>query len=278
MGLLEKQLNERFATEGIRVEVVAWGRGGQNVIHRLNWVVQKFRIIDPDIVITLEGINDLAFIGGDRVFTFEDVQAATRGEFRSWRGSTWLTDWLALNSHLYQRLRVALAKSPAGQDTLDWRSENLRRLRENYRAMPVISAPRRRTDRVSTFGATLRTYLETLREHTGQILVLSQAVLWNPEMPAAERNSLWFPIRTLDGDVRPSPAWVFEEMRRFNAEQQRTAASVGAAYLDLDSIIPKDSSHFVDDCHYTDLGARKVANALEPQVAQAIGRVMKSRQ
>ncbi len=67
-GRLETLLNEQFADQNLRIEVGAFGRGGDKILHRFIWAVKNIPVLKPDLVILLEGINDMCFQGGASVF------------------------------------------------------------------------------------------------------------------------------------------------------------------------------------------------------------------
>lgn len=62
-GILETKLNKALGDRGVRVETAALGHGGWKTRHVLFWTMEKLLAFDPDIVITLVGINDLALNG-----------------------------------------------------------------------------------------------------------------------------------------------------------------------------------------------------------------------
>ena len=40
------------------------------------------------------------------------------------------------------------------------------------------------------------------------------------------------------------------------------AARHGSVYIDLDREVPKTLEYFFDDCHYTDIGSKKIASVI----------------
>ena len=63
-AVLERKLRAAWATRGVGIEVAAYGRGGSTVMESLSWAEKNLGGYEPDIVITLEGVNDLAWHGG----------------------------------------------------------------------------------------------------------------------------------------------------------------------------------------------------------------------
>ncbi len=63
-GILDRKLNEAMSKKNIRAEVAAWGYGGTKVWDGYAYCERKLLEYQPDIVITLWGINDLLINGG----------------------------------------------------------------------------------------------------------------------------------------------------------------------------------------------------------------------
>ena len=58
-GILENKLREKYDPLGINVEVAAWGRAGGRITQRLDFSREELQDYSPDIVITMEGINEI---------------------------------------------------------------------------------------------------------------------------------------------------------------------------------------------------------------------------
>ncbi len=63
-GLLETKLLEHYGHSNYKIQTMAFGRGGWMASKNAFWIKEMFDKIDPDIVITLLGINDLTWGGG----------------------------------------------------------------------------------------------------------------------------------------------------------------------------------------------------------------------
>lgn len=98
-------------------------------------------------------------------------------------------------------------------------------------------------------------------------VVLGQPTLWEPLPTEAERARYWFPIQTSSGAVRASPGWMLREMQRYNRIEGEVAAEAGFTFVDLEPILPEDLDYFIDDCHFTLRGSRRVAVGLSAVVA-----------
>jgi hypothetical protein len=60
------------------------------------------------------------------------------------------------------------------------------------------------------------------------------------------------------------------EMQRYNVAQREIATMHGAAYVDLDNVVPKSLEYYFDDCHFTDKGSALVAETVDPAALAAI--------
>ena len=145
---------------------------------------------------------------------------------------------------------------------VEWSSKNLPELRKQYRQREQVVQVTRALDPKVEFSDAMDALLSLLQEAGIEVLVLGQPVLWKEEMTPAEAATLWLPVNTQLGPVRPPTAWMLTEMRRYNDAQKRIAARHGAAYVDLDSEVPKTLEYYFDDCHYTDAGSSLVASVV----------------
>ena len=272
-GLLETSLQPAMAARGLRIETAGHGRPGHGAADVTRWARANVPLLQPDLVITLLGINDLAFAAAPKSFGKElerGIGAAARpAEAGPDRPS--LRERCRQMSQLCQRLAVAAARAQqlwqvATGRALEWHSSQLPALQSRYQGYPDVNEVPREPDPLPRFAESVGGLLEFLRSADVPALVLGQPVLWEAEMSADERARLWFPIFTPAGPVRPSGAWLAGEMQRFNRAQQHQAEALGATYFDLDGRIPKTLEFFFDDCHYTDAGSRRLAEEILPQV------------
>jgi hypothetical protein len=60
------------------------------------------------------------------------------------------------------------------------------------------------------------------------------------------------------------------EMTRYNSLQAAEARSFGFEYVDLDAALSKTVEYYFDDCHFTDKGSERVADAVFPAVESLI--------
>jgi lysophospholipase L1-like esterase len=63
-ALLEAQLKKQLKNKNVSIEVLARSNGGERARHSLGWSLNNLIQYEPNIVILLEGINDISFNGG----------------------------------------------------------------------------------------------------------------------------------------------------------------------------------------------------------------------
>jgi lysophospholipase L1-like esterase len=277
-GLLETQLNRSYGSSGVRFETASLGRGGFRAVDDLAWAEDSVAALQPDIVVLLLGINDLAFTGarGYRYDRLDSSLARSRRRRDPNGGRPAMAPWqrraCPVALQLCRRLvllkhRIAAAKQANAPIRLDWDSENLPRLRKEYQALPEVDHVDRDPDPEQEFHDAADSLVASLVSRHIRTVVLGQPVLWSDHMGDAERNQLWFPVSTSKGPVRPNGTWLANEMGRYNADLSAIAAARGATFYNLDGRVPKTVEYFFDDCHYTDAGSALVAKEVLPLVA-----------
>jgi hypothetical protein len=268
-GILEKVLNKRFENRNVHVETIGYGRGGRKTIDVLAWAKTNLKAYDPDMVIIFMGVNDLAWSGGPGYSfdTFEERLRQKEDKERKSGAAVVLEEY----SQLYRRgllleRRIELWRDKKSGRVLGWHSENLPKIRKEYKEYPYVAGPVRNPDPIDEFSHSMDALLGFLQEMKVSVIVLGQPVLWKDSLSAEEVDSLWFSVDTLNGKVRASGSWLEREMQRYNSVQEQLARRHGATYIDLDTQIPKTLEYYFDDCHFTDLGSRKAASAILPVV------------
>ena len=264
-AILEKRLTEEFAGRGVRFEVAAYGRGGDKVFQTYHWARQNLLDFEPDLVVTLLGINDLAWHGGptysyDRAASLSSTGDGVIHFCRAYsqicrHGIRWVNQL---------RARMALATG----ESVEWHSRNLPRLRAAYASLKLLPEVDRDPDPIVEFSDGLDLLLAFLEEHHLATLVLAQPALWKPDLSEEEQRALWFSIGTKAGPVRARGDWLARELARYNRLQAQLAERHGAWFLDAS--LPRTLDTFFDDCHFTDRGSAAMAAAIYPILTRLV--------
>lgn len=272
-GILNRMLADSLSDYNINIEVAAYGFGGPTAIERLKWVKDSILLFQPDMVILLEGINDLCWHGGPG-YTFNGIPDALEKTLK--RRTTAGTRRLLLKySQTARRLKILKFKlinfwRITSGSAVEWHSRNFPDLRKKYTCLPYVPEPARANDPIVEFSAVMNELVKFLTASGIDVIVAAQPVLWKAEMKKIETEALWFFVNTPDGKVRPGTEWLENEMSRYNNAGRQAAGLYGAAYVGLDSLVPRTLDYFIDDCHFTDTGNIRVAQGLFPVVKERL--------
>jgi hypothetical protein len=161
-----KLAGQLVVEDGTRLETAAYGCSGSRALDVLFWVRDTLPRYQPDIVITLLGINDLAFNGGPG-YEYRDLESATptacarhRGFdfkpiffFDSWTMARELSQ-IARRIELVRLNRARATDESAGR-VVEWHSDNLpslRQSRKTFRKVWLRLAPRLKTKKTAASG------------------------------------------------------------------------------------------------------------------------------
>ena len=267
-GLLGEELKARYPEYAERLQTVAFGVSGHRALDSAFWLSKNIDLIKPDIVISLLGINDLAWNGGEG-YQYQGLET----------GFAKRTDSFKQNCKTYSQLcrrLMGIKKIIGTQLALDngrvveWHSDNMPKLRERFLSYPEVDAISRNPDPFNEFRDASNWIASYLKQRKIKHVILGQPVIWQTKMPDDVVGKLWFSVSTADGPVRASGRWLQEEMARYNNTQQNIALRNDAQYIDLDSLIPKTLDYYFDDCHFTDEGSRKVSMSIVPVLSKII--------
>ena len=277
-----ERLGEALEAEnGGLFETASFGRGGYRAVDLLAWAEDSVAAIEPDVVVLLLGINDLAFAGGPgyRYPGLDSTLARSRRlrdpRLRQADEGSWGRRLCPPAFQICRRLillKRGLRDSGGEGTSIEWHSANLPRLREEYRRLPLSDRPSRDPDPAHEFRDAVDSLVATLSARGIRTVLLGQPTLWSSEMSDVEQAALWFGISTPQGKVRAPGAWLDGEVKRYNGLQEEVARAREMTYFDLGDRVPKSLEYFFDDCHFTDLASGLVARDLAPVVAAAIRR------
>ncbi len=167
------------------------------------------------------------------------------------------------------RLRWNVARGLA----VNWiTAKDMMELAAKLRALPLNEPASRNPDPLPRFASGVHSTISVARQNNIPVLLLGQPVLWKEKMTEAEDSVRWF--RHYEGQeaYQASGGWMYHEMQRFNDAQRQAAAETGSCFVNLDEVVPKSLDVYYDDCHYTDAGSIKVAEAVFPAVVECLHR------
>jgi hypothetical protein len=145
----------------------------------------------------------------------------------------------------------------SGLRVREWRSarKQARALRD---ALPDLSAA------LEHYARSLGRIADLAAAQGVRAIFLTQPSLWREDLTPAERDLLWTGGPPLDrigpGAEYYSVGALAEGMRRYNARLLDSCRERDAECLDLAERIPRTTEVFWDDVHFTEEGARRVAD------------------
>lgn len=293
-SLLGKSLTPYFKESGFEIETLAFGVGGIRASDNLRWLDKKQRIIKPDIIITLLGINDLSWNGGenysysgvDSLIKSKQINIEKVGKEAVGRPASYYDKFknICINNSAIcayiQRVKTRIEKiinmkrKIKSGEAIEWHSKNLPKLRMKRQDLPYVDNLSRHPDPIVEFTDAIGILHQVAKDNGSDLLALGQPVIWDEEMGFNEESILWFSVNTRGGPVRPGGKWLENEMAKYNSVQQDIAKQNGFQYVDLNMFLPKTTEVFIDDCHLTLHGSRLLANAILPTVkAMVLSRI-----
>ncbi len=108
---------------------------------------------------------------------------------------------------------------------------------------------------LATYGANLRRIISTTRQHRQQLVLVTHPTMYRKDLPENIELLLW----EYSNDGAHSPEILEEMINAFNRTMIQVSREEGVDYIDLASMLPKDTSTFYDDVHFNISGSEKVA-------------------
>lgn len=237
-AIVEAELQPRV-TRTLRC--VNAGLSGNLVSDTFSIVAHRVLPLEPDLVVALEGINDLcAGLAGEG----EPAASAPAapGLLEVARGSSRLLQLLG---------RATDRLSDEG------RAERLRARRLATPFTPGLD-PARGLPRYRRY---LRLLAAVCKDAGVPLLLLTMPSSYAEPMAPGLDARLWMGNQD-HGRVNADVATMRRGMALFNEATREVAREEGVLLLDLADAVPRDLDHFYDDCHYTARGSRVVAEQL----------------
>ena len=229
------------------VWVGAAGRSGRTSVHHLRFLEESPLLASGgvDAVFVLVGLNDLtkALLG----VTEADQRAGDL--LPLWRRSHLaglahgaLDRWLTTRSDRLEHWAVHLPRQQAERRAAPKRDPQLD-------LAPWLDAYARRLERIASL----------CRERGAHIVFLTQPVQWRQGLPSKVEDRFWFGWLP-DGSYATTAA-LRAGLDAFNARTLAEGERLGVPVVDL-APLSGDLRYFFDDCHFTELGSRAVAELL----------------
>lgn len=244
---------------------------------QLKYCVSQYKNVDGAILMV--GLNDmLKRLSQDSNYTPLQFTPASEDSLaratllRQGRniGSTW---WR--RTAIFYLVQQALhRKNPTGvkwENVEDDRAEiykTWRKKREH--ACRIIDSLPNLTSSLNEFGNNIKLIINEARKQHLNIIFINQTAIWKDSMPQNELAMLWMGgignFQQAESSAYYSPAALRRALTLYNEKLSDVCRDNGVEMINLDASIPHDASVFYDDCHFTNLGAKKVAGLIVRQL------------
>jgi lysophospholipase L1-like esterase len=225
----------------------------------LDYALRLYRFA-PDFVTVFHGINDLYYHRGP------GLKITPRLNYSGREVSPFVFQGDAPQQTWWESVVVGLGDLAA-------RSHLAQRLLRRWRAMtlrldPPLAAPN--AAGIETYLAYYRALLRQIKASGAVPLVMTTPIAYGGSFDAADRVKvedsfrIWLRGQNIPPEVG---ARIIDDMNR---ELLELASEEHARVVDVASIVPRDRENFLDVCHFTREGNRRIAEALARDLAAAI--------
>ncbi len=252
------------------------GNAGHPGHHTREHVLQVERLLiqhpDTDAVLLLAGVNDLQLrLSLGDAFAPEDPSALSEDRRRrlimqsfevypeAALGATNLLD----RSVVWRHIQPLLAASPGGRQSAVSQLRGgsmLARARRSRREAPRLDALPDLEGALGEYRANLRAIAREARARGARPVLITQPALWRADLSPEEEALLWFGWAP-DGFY--TAAALAEGMDRYNRALLEVCELDDLDCVDLAARVPRRPAMFIDDVHFSEAGARRVAEVLD---------------
>lgn len=248
-AVLEDILRKRYPAA--KIEVFNGAKNWYTTKHSLISYITYYSDWKPDLIIVMHAINDLC-----RSFSPRDFAI---GPYNS------------LWAHFYGPA-INGARPPTFEEhLLGYFEVPLNAWYARYRFLEA-DYPLDTYVSFSAFKENLRKIVRYGRANSADIILVSQPSLYKEKMGIEEKQALYFGRTIANRRLNfmqteyPSAESFCRAMKIFNEAARSVALSEGALFVDADGAIEKNLDNFEDDAHYTQRGARLLAEAIAEKI------------
>ncbi|MEZ6187895.1 MAG: SGNH/GDSL hydrolase family protein [Planctomycetota bacterium] len=238
--LVEARLGER----GVKVIAINTAISGNSVADSFSLVAHRILALEPDLIVVLHAINDMRATLSER---FDPAHYDDRKPPKPPTFDDVFTRYVRLYD-LAGRLKKRLKDD---RDT---------EMRARARAVPYTEGVDP-TKGLDYFTRYLRMIALLCRDEGVPLVFCSQPSIYREDLREDELASLWMGLINR-GELNLDPVTLMHGMQAYNQRIAAVCREWGVRFVDLDAAVPKDLTHFYDDCHYTVEGNAAVADAL----------------
>ncbi|MBF0216069.1 MAG: SGNH/GDSL hydrolase family protein [Candidatus Omnitrophica bacterium] len=253
---LQDKLADRL---GKKVFVGNAGRSGHFTLNHME-LLRNYRWANKfDWVIMLVGINDM----GTLLRRNYEIRSQANIKTVSARGKIYYRDMKLFakcrNAFLNYFCLETVLQDPSGRwfDT----ARQMRKKALENRAIDRL--PEGLDESVRVYKSNLKKIIDMCKVRDQKLLMLTQPSMWRKDLPPDLEELLW-------QHNGPGEAYTTEALGKildvYNSALIEVCRQEGIPYVDLASMLPKDTSVFYDGCHYNISGCEMIAEILAKEM------------
>jgi hypothetical protein len=259
----------------IKVWVGNGGHSGQNSRdHIFHLQYLPIRILDPDAIVILMGVNDFllrlrqdedynphyleeagaANVQLDHAFLSVPPQYSLPPPPFFKRTGLW-----RVAKRVKKRFFSERPQDPEGKILLQWR-KNRQEARELRDQLPEMKPA------LTEYVSNINQIIDLASIRGLRVVFLTQPALWKNDMTPEEQERLWMGgvgnFKVQGGQPYYTPGALAQGLNTYNELLKSICQWRGVECFDLAVKIPPSTDFFYDDCHYTVKGSQKVADEI----------------
>jgi len=271
--VLQKRLNEQIP--GTKFWVGNAGKSGMDAWdHQLVVGHIPPQIKNLGLIIILVGVNDLArslkYSQGKTLPVLSETQRYHRNFYLRAPQNAELPFYKKSGYWRLGRIlknAFVLKKTKRKNLVLGENAANIQRWRKHRKgAQEIIDTLPNLRFALKEYAMHLNHIIDVAQKQKISLLMVTQPVLWEAPLPFELNELIWMGgIGNYQEDPNQryySVSALEKGMALFNGELIRICQLRKTPFLDLAPLLEKNSTHFYDDCHFNELGAKVVARAL----------------
>ncbi len=248
--LLQQKLSKAL---GKSVFVGNAGKGGHFTLHH-HYQLNHYPLVSEfDWIIVLTGINDMGALLNRRDYEQRAASVADVALTPTYEGMAYYRRFGVLrliSGAAHTRGSTTVVQDPEGEWYAAQRAKRRAALaRRTIHQVPPLH------DALETYRTNLRGIIRTARRLEKNLLMLTQPTMYRSDLPDDLQALLW----AHNEDHAMSVAVLEQVMAAFNTALVEVCREENVDYIDLASMLPKDTSVFYDDTHFNISGSKRVA-------------------
>lgn len=278
-----RRLQDELSADGRTAWVGNAGRSGHSTREH---VYQVPVLLDgpqrADVLLVLAGVNDLGLrLGRDDDYdpdlllrddaddlmiprAFSSYPRDFAGHVPAYKRTELYTRARRAKNLLASRTGIGTEQGTRGEGITRWR-ENRRNASEIRETLPDLGPA------LGEFRRNLTRLVRDARQRGVTVVLMTQPTIWRADLGDAERGRLWWGgVGAFQAPGARVPFYDVQALADGCAAYNRVlldvAEDTGAHGFDLAAAIPKISEVFYDDMHFTEEGARQVAQAVAAEL------------